>query len=297
MQPCTRRGFTLLELMVVVGVAGLLLALLLPAVQQARESARAIGCKNNLKQIGLALQNYHSAHQCWPMGSGAPGSDFAGHPTSAWGYAMYLLPFLGYDHAYRSVDFNQPDCCLEILNLQGPTSSGPDPASQFVDVLLCPSDSFAGQQIVSGPGTSTHTCGRLFPGNYLGVSGDRNHNCFGTTSGRGIFFTQSSVRTDHVRDGTSQTLAVGERGIPSRLQWGWLICGGTECEQYVSAEFGLTRAGGPSNEPEKYFWSWHTGGVQFVFADGSVHLLNNAINRDIYRALSTRAEKEVISSF
>lgn len=292
-----RRGFTLIELVAVIAIAGLMFALLVPAVQQAREASRATKCRNNMKQIGLALHEYQATHQCFPMGSGPPGAFFAGRPTSAWGYAMFLLPFLEKDSSFRTVTFRNPNCCQEILDLQGGMPVRPDPASHLYDALLCPSDALAGQQVLSGPSTSSHSCGRLYPGSYLGVSGDRNHNCIGTSNGRGMLFTLSSIRPGHVRDGMSQTIAIGERGIPPSLTWGWIICGGTECEQYGSTEFGLSKWGGPAVEPEKYFWSWHQGGVHFSFADASVRLLNNSINIDVYRAVSTRAEREPNTSF
>ena len=233
----TRRppsGFTIIELLVVIAVIGILVALLLPAVQQAREAARRSQCQNNLKQLGLGLHNYHDANKCFPMGAHVrPG------PTYSLGSLVALLPYVEKRAVYFTVDFNAQDCCLSTKALQA--AGQPNAPQTRINTYFCPSDPSAGRTLLSGPTgplPASADCGVLYPGNYLGVSGDVGigfptcyFNITATTNGTGMMFTRSSTRFEHVRDGTSQTLFYGERGLPNDLGWGWLICGGSECEQ------------------------------------------------------------------
>ena len=128
-------------------------------------------------------------------------------------------------------------------------------------------------------------------------------NCFGTatgtSNGNGILFTNSSIRLADVQDGASNTLLVGERGLASDLGWGWSMCGGSECEQYLSTFNGL---GVPRNEITSDFtiplyWSWHAGTCHFALADGSVHNLSVNMSRNTLLNLSTRAGGETIGEF
>jgi len=146
-----------------------------------------------------------------------------------------------------------------------------------------------------GTVAGAYPCGDLYPGSYLGVSGDKNSSCQGTTRGNGAFFSLSSVRFAHVADGASQTLLVGERGLPSDLGWGWLICGGTECEHYISTEHGLHRGyiGAGVFGSNQHFWSWHASGAHFLFGDGRVKSLSFDMDTTTFKRLSTRAAKDV----
>jgi prepilin-type N-terminal cleavage/methylation domain-containing protein len=283
-----KRGFTIVELVVALSVIAMLISLTIPAVQAARERARAATCASNLKQISLALHNYHSNHNVFPMGSSAfvPKSTSSGLPAGAWGYVSYLLPHLDETPRWRTIRFQSPNCCAEIIQQQ--TSGERDPVSQPLTVTVCPSDPLGGTAHESGFST-TYPCGRLFPGNYLGISGDQTHGCLGIKNGNGILFSLSSTRASDIRDGLSQTLIVGERGIPSSQSWGWLICGGTECEQYLSTFHGLApgESGGTTQDADRRFWSWHTGGVHFALADGRVRFLNYSISDSVLAAVST----------
>ncbi|MHC4875771.1 MAG: DUF1559 family PulG-like putative transporter [Planctomycetota bacterium] len=289
---CTRRtqrqrwrGFTLIELLVVIAIIAVLVALLLPAVQSAREAARRSQCKNNLKQIGLALHNYHGAHRSFPMGNQRTA------PGGGWGFAMHLMPFLDQEQAYYQVDFGNPDCCLEIIALQQATPPLPDPASFVFDFFICPSDP-NGRQRLEHLTPGAYPCGNLYPGNYMGVSGDTPANvaCGSTKNGNGMLYTLSSVQLRDVTDGTANTLFVGERGIPQDRVWGWLLCGGEECEQYIATDRGLSPG---ANAPwmtgiVERFWSWHDGGAHFTLVDGSVRFLSNSLDLKVLKAISTR---------
>lgn len=298
----SQSGFTLIELLVVIAVIGVLVALLLPAVQNARESARRTQCQNNLKQLGLGLHNYHDANKCFPMGAHVrPG------PTYSLGSLVALLPYIERRTTYLTVDFNAQDCCLSTKSLQA--AGKPNAPQTRIDTYLCPSDPHAGRSLLSGPTgplPASGDCGVLHPGNYLGVSGDAGigyptcyFNITATTNGTGMMFTRSSVRFEHVRDGTSQTLFFGERGLPNDLGWGWVMCGGSECEQYLNTQNGLI---GPTDGPTSsltvsQFWSWHPGGVHFLLVDGHVRFLNVSISYNTLKALSTKSAKDLVGEF
>ena len=290
-----RNAFTLVELLVVIAIIGILIALLLPAVQAAREAARRMQCRNNLKQIGLALHTYHDAHRVFPMGSEtASGQGY-------WGYAVFILPQLELGNVLDTVDFRNPDCCAYIRALQGispPGPAQPDPTSQAFPVLICPSDPHGHEKLKDGT-PDAQPCGDLYPSDYLGVAGDTEAGggCGNLLDGNGMLYSLSAVRLADVKDGTSNTLMVGERGIPQDLIWGWTICGGSACEQYVSTERGLSPGADAPHTSGiiERFWSWHPGGTHFVLGDGSVQFLSYNIDLATYNALSTRAGGEVVN--
>jgi prepilin-type N-terminal cleavage/methylation domain-containing protein len=197
----SRRGFTLVELLVVIAIIGVLVALLLPAVQSAREAARRTQCTNNLKQIGIAAHNYYSVHQFFPVGAdskewpAAPGgpSTFP-YTFYRWSSLVHLAPFLEETNAYNALDITVPlytntNGTILTQNING--------VAQVVQLFLCPSDS--GQIVASGFG----------PTNYVACAGS-GVNGGSPIASDGIFFANSSIRLSQVSDGATQTALFSE---------------------------------------------------------------------------------------
>lgn len=293
-----RNGFTLIELLVVIAIIGLLVALLLPAVQQAREAARRTQCKNNLKQIGLALQNYHDTHQTFPPGYISL-FDSSGNDTGpGWGWAAFILPQIEQQNLSNRIQFNQriEDLTNGIVRVVK------------IDSYLCPSDSTnqtwtAKQYNLSGNVQAT-IC-EVASANYIGV--------FGTTEpgvdGDGVFFRNGRIRMADIIDGTSSTLMVGERSFRlGPATWTGVI---TSANLFPAPNspfppvlnnpsgmtLGHTGDGNGPNGSASYvnqFYSQHPGGVHFLFCDGHVGFLSSSMNYNTYLSLSTRAGNEPV---
>ncbi|MDB6037945.1 MAG: hypothetical protein JWM99_1786 [Verrucomicrobiales bacterium] len=281
-----RRGFTLIELLVVIAIIAVLIALLLPAVQQAREAARRSQCKNNLKQHGLALHNYHDTHNKFPIGNVM---------NTWWGAQAMYLPQLEQTSINRLCNFNYAGTCFTYNGTVYAANN--DPSGKVLSVFLCPSDPLSGAIDTANVGAGQ---GRYVPGSYPGI--------MGTTDGiitaavpDGILFSNSSTSMRDIIDGTSQTLLMGERGIPTDLNWGWPICGygfnGTgNGDNLLTTAYGIG-PGTSDGTHNSHFWSYHTGGAQFTMADGSVRFISNNINVQLFKNISTRAGGEVTSDF
>ncbi|MEM7312853.1 MAG: DUF1559 domain-containing protein [Planctomycetota bacterium] len=289
-----RKAFTLVELLVVIAIVGVLIAMLLPAVMQAREAARMVQCQSRLKQINMTMQQFHSSRRHLPAGSRRT-------QGLAWGFTLQLLPYMEEKLLFESVEITDRDCGEIVKELQARNTL--DPSSKFVDLLVCPSDPNGGRGLSSGPGGPLPTsadAGFLYPGSYLGVSGDRESPVWcpqdGMNNANGLLFTDSRIRFRDIRDGTSKTLLLGERGIPKDLGWGWPICGGTECEHYISTARGLDSVNRwNSSRLLQRYWSWHNSGNHFGLADGSVQFLNHAIDLRTFKGLATRSGHEVVT--
>jgi prepilin-type N-terminal cleavage/methylation domain-containing protein/prepilin-type processing-associated H-X9-DG protein len=313
-----RRAFTLIELLVVIAIIGLLVALLLPAVQAARESARRTQCSNNLHQIGIALQSYESAFRSLPAGyisqfTVDTGGISSGDTGPGWGWASFLLTSLEETSLHRLIRFDRP--IEDAANLQVRTQS--------VNVYLCPSDSSAqiwgardGSSLKNKQVITVNDIGGLpkicdlAPANYVGM--------YGTTEpgidGSGLFFRNSHVRFREITDGTSNTIAAGERShLLGEATWLGSVSGavlapgpedtdgiGTfEAEHSSVMVLGASgehiSPGDPNGEPDMFF-SMHTGGVNFVFADGHVAFLSTQTDAKVFEALSTRAGGETVDN-
>jgi prepilin-type processing-associated H-X9-DG protein/prepilin-type N-terminal cleavage/methylation domain-containing protein len=297
----TRSAFTLIELLVVISIIALLTALLLSAVQAAREAARRSQCINNLKQIGLALHNYHSSHQVFPPGY-ISNFDASGNDTGpGWGWAAMLLPQLEQKPLFDSVNFNLP-----IEDASSSTSR-----LTFLAGFLCPSDADAHLTwwaVTRAPdGTPLQSVCEVTEANYVAMYGTSDPGI----DGDGIFFRDGNIGLKNVTDGTAQTIAVGERAIALGVAaWVGSVTGtalfplSDDGVGYPRVEGApgmiLGHAGGnvgpgdPRGEVNQ-FYSRHPGGVNFLFADGHVAFQKTTMNYQVFRALATRAGGEVIS--
>jgi prepilin-type N-terminal cleavage/methylation domain-containing protein/prepilin-type processing-associated H-X9-DG protein len=297
--PPLRRGFTLIELLVVIAIIAALIGLLLPAVQKVREAAARMSCTNNLKQIGLALQNYHDSQRAFPVGYNS-GADAGGNDTGpGWGWAAYLLPQMEQDNLYKQITFTLP---IEH-------SANAAARVQVLKTYLCPADT-PPQSINVGPrdpgtGQLLSTVCTVAPANYIGSFGVGEPG----VDGEGVFFRGRAIRIGDIIDGTGSTLMVGERSFRySEATWVGAVTGSNQGATPGSplpvvpenaSNYVLGHAGemwdGPRRPYEiNHYSSNHSQGVNFVFADGHVRFLTGSTDYASFKALATRAGGETI---
>ena len=203
-----RLGFTLIELLVVIAIIGVLIALLLPAVQQAREAARRNQCTNNLKQIGLALHNYHDVFNIFPPG-GRRSRDAANalEVWGSWSAQSLLLPYL--DQSETANRFNYDASSLrDDAGTNGPVNA--TPMSIRLGIFLCPSDAVKdmGNHTFSSVGITVRRPGN----NYVACIGDSSrYNTFNTLESRGVFWVDSNCTIGMIEDGLKNTISFSER--------------------------------------------------------------------------------------
>ena len=283
-----RHAFTLIEHLVVIAIIAILIGLLLPAVQKVREAASRIKCKNNMKQIGLALHNYHDREGRFPPGY-LTGVTSGGVETGpGWGWGMFLLPDLEQDNLRRTINHT-----VAIGD-----ASHAAARTQVLPVFLCPSDDAIGTfATTTVPVTVAHA-------NYVGVFGT-NEMEDNPGGGNGVFYRNSRVRMGDVLDGLSNTYFVGERSSDIALAtWTGAIPGAevplrrdpSEREGHFLLVLG--RGDHQPNSPSSHiddFYSRHAQGLNCLFGDGSVHSIGNGVNPAVWAGIQTRAGREVIS--
>jgi prepilin-type N-terminal cleavage/methylation domain-containing protein/prepilin-type processing-associated H-X9-DG protein len=331
--PASNRGFTLIELLVVIAIISVLVALLLPAVQAAREAARRIQCTNNLKQVGLALHNYHAGWNSFPVGflyaykGVLPNSSPLQYRWS--GFAQ-MAPQLEQANLYNALNFNFP---VAHMPTGGPTPFWPYfPANTtvmatHVALFLCPSDGAPAPTTGSGPT------------NYAFCSGDGSRGG-DATAANGAFILGPAQSVASLTDGTSQTAAVAEQllgiagpysqttstpvPVPLNRAMARVVAGPLTDSACAAAGAGwlLNKGAGwwdgnyqnalynhymtpNTHRPDcivyhnpgwKAARSAHPGGVNVLYCDGHVAFVKDSVAPDVWRALSTRAGGEVISS-
>lgn len=295
-------GFTLIELLISIAIIAVLIALLLPAVQQAREAARRTQCKNNLKQLGLAIHNYVDLHKVLPPGYVSSFTATGDDLGPGWSWAAMLMPQLDQSPAYQMIDF----------------SSGIESAANATirlksfPVFLCPSDDaqlqWPARHYDPTTGAPLDVICNVGSSNYVGMFGFSEPG----VDGEGVFFRNSNIAFADITDGLSQTIAVGERSHRlGEATWtgsvtGALLAGDpSDGIGQIVPEHGsgmvLGHAGerhgpGDPRSDANQFYSRHSGGgVQFLFADGHVSFLASSLNYHTYVALSTRAGGETVS--
>lgn len=295
-QNFNNRGFTLIELLVVIAVIAILLALLLPAVQMVREAARKAQCSNNLKQIGLALQNYEGHHRMYPPSTTSQ-IDFGVWSTNPTQYhlhswASFLLPHLDQAALYNQINFNVSSVAVPNLKI----------AEWKLSAYRCPS--FSGSDFSQSP-QYTALSPRLAIRNYAAMGATTVGNLWQRPDG--VIFPRGSTRVDDIADGTSNTLLVAETREPNAAVW---IDGGTAAVvalRYVESNAPSYAGNEISINYKPYFESngqgidsqfgpssMHSGGAIHLFADGSVRYLSEQMNVNVYISVSTRDGKEPV---
>jgi len=321
----SRRGFTLIELLVVIAIIAVLIALLLPAVQQAREAARRTQCKNNFKQIGLALHNYHDSFSVFPYGLyGYWESNSCPERNSFGTWRVMILPYIDQAPMYNSVSqyLGWGSCRLgttppEILNM--PEHKIPIPVymcpsdiadrnatqlSPFHFEMMCPQTSAVASYVGSAGANTADACGsQLCNGTNCPCEFVTHHFVSRGSNGQySGMFSQTSRPSDRVSlgkaiDGSSNTLLLGEVTQRKNGLGSWWTCqlGGWPV---ASTATGINWPGRthPYSNSEA-FASYHEGGSQFCLADGSVRFISENIDLKTLGALGSRAGGETVGEF
>jgi prepilin-type N-terminal cleavage/methylation domain-containing protein len=310
-----RNGFTLVELLVVIAIIGILVAMLLPAVQSAREAARRLQCSNNLKQLALALHNYHTAHKAIPFGS----TYTTTLKTYTW--ATAILPYIEQQNHYDSFDFTQN--ITHANNTKAVTTR--------VAAFICPSDPAGRKGVLPArcqccPGSPETSMAIWYPGS-MGPVYDSNCSfcviktpsasnfccrgkAFGDAGdGPGLFYRWPvSVTFDEVRDGLTNTFLLGE-SLPEQTIHNMAFCSNMPLSQTniplntmtPPSKMPVIGAADSANHSTNPYWetmgfkSLHPGGAMFAMSDGSVHFISETIDFQLYNELGSRSGGEVVT--
>jgi prepilin-type N-terminal cleavage/methylation domain-containing protein/prepilin-type processing-associated H-X9-DG protein len=311
-----RNGFTLIELLVVVGIMAILIGLLLPAVQKVRESAARTQCRNNLKQIGLALQLYHDKTGAFPPAyvfnpppvlsmvipepqvyDWVPPPPIPPPQAPGWGWAALILPEIEQGNLSQQIDYTLPVEAPTMLNQR----------TVLQKIYTCPSDLQTGVYWVITY-RNKHLA-RAATNSYAACYGFEGNVNTQPDTGNGVFFRNSHIAVKDITDGTSCTLAIGERAsMLTQTPWAGVMWIGTArttpgapvylsvvelAPTMVMAHVGSHALNDSLTEPYDFF-SPHGDVVNFAFADGSVHALSVNTNPSVLMALATRAGGEVV---
>jgi prepilin-type N-terminal cleavage/methylation domain-containing protein/prepilin-type processing-associated H-X9-DG protein len=320
----SRRGFTLIELLVVIAIIAVLIGLLLPAVQKVREAAARMQCQNNLKQLGLAMHNFHDAMGSLPTGGDKRSYFVPGYIIYAMGWAPLLFPYFEEGNRRAAIDaMAPPDTIYKIMpwRFTDPPNNGASPIfTSPVKTFVCPSSELGSTspdiQYPNTPQINATNQGALHyrangGSSTLGlIQGSWSRHAWYTTSG--VIYPNSQVKITEISDGTSNTLLLGETssaigrklnsegwgGIQpwtwgnywyyvNNLDQGWLMID----NKAVTYPIGYTGSYFTNETP---FTSNHTGGVNMVFCDGSVHFMSRTTDLTVLQMLATRAGGEVL---
>ncbi len=286
-QPCRRQGFTLIELMVVISIIAVLIALLLPAVQQAREGVRRVQCQNNLMQLSMALHQYHHAHGSLPPGCvNQTGPIRVGDTGYMMGWIPQILPYLDMSLLHSKIDFNLS--ANDPANIQLLAYTPP--------MLICPS----------------HPWGQRTDNSYAGCYHSREEPI--SSDNNGVLYLNSHVKFGDVTDGQQATLMLGEvvtngswlAGSRSTLRNG---SSPGSAEEYTATRVALRREefapapdenqdpAAPTAEPGLFvggFLSPHSDLTNFSFVDGSVRPISTRIDRNVFQNLASRNDGELV---
>ncbi|MEM6690460.1 MAG: DUF1559 domain-containing protein [Planctomycetota bacterium] len=331
-----QQGFTLIELIVSIAVVGILIGLMLPAVSEARQTARRMQCSSHLRQIGIGLHSYHNVHSSFPAGHLAHLE--RGRDGKSWGWGALLLPYIEkqalsqrLDTSRRSFDAIASDLAnahliqTSIGIYRCPSDPGDDlshayrsiivsgPAASSGSSSLTQEDSHRAHIFTPPNGGGAPMAIRVAKSNYVGSFGNKwKTQRYSWDSedfeGNGLFGRNSSVRFSDVFDGSSFTLAIGERSIRNYAAvWAggnsWLGCGFGDNQMVIGTAFY------PINDPpvstnidcngrgSANFSSYHHGGANFLFADGSVHFIRQELDEVVFRNLSQRDDGKKILDF
>lgn len=295
-----RQAFTLVELLVVIAIIGTLVALLLPAVQSAREAARRMSCSNNLKNLSLAIQNYHDTMSRFPSAYFDSGVDF----QESWGWGALILPYMEQQALHTSLGVNNGSFYTQLTGPQGKQVAAM--AQQILKIHMCPSDAgyngnglihdnrvFNGGLGFTALGYTTTATTRVGLSNYMMSAGHRD--VVSDTINTGIGFGNSNIRYSHITDGTSNTFMLGERETQTCRSGAWVGIRRPTGTTSQGAILVIGHSRPKLNQPDppivwntnhtgcgEGFSSLHPGGAQFALCDGSVRFVTNGIGHFWY---------------